>query len=144
MTNTEQRETAALIRQFCIFCLERKGKCYAGWNGAKVFRWLAWHYLNGTLFLVWEGSTLKGLGVAFRVRHSELLQKVQADAYIFDWKALNEQGDATFICDVFGSRKYCKGLWDKVCTKWPEANAQPVYTYRKGKLHELDLGRFCV
>lgn len=143
MTQTEQREIADKVRAMAIFCLERKGRCFADWNGAKVFQYLAWNFLNGTVFVVYEGAKIKALAIAFRVMQLELTLR-DTECHVFDWKRLHQEGDCTLISHVFGTRSECRTLQNMIIAKWPESKEQPFMTYRLGKLHRIPDWRFCV
>lgn len=133
MTQTEQREIADKVRAMAIFCLERKGKCWQGWNPAKVFRFLAFCYLCGTVFTIYDGAKIKALAIVFRVTDEEL----KNEGSIFDWCKTHEHGQHTLVCDVFGDKKEMATLYSMACDKWPEMVGNPLFTFRKGVLKQI-------
>jgi len=137
VNHDELKKTADQVREITVFCLERKGRCFNGWNPAKVFRWFCYHYLNGTLFTVIQDGSLKAIGCAWRACRSDIEGKNLDKLPPFDWTPTNRTGDATVIGQVFGDKHTCYELWAAVCKKWPESKSQPVFTWRNRKIHRL-------
>jgi len=138
------REQASLIREVCVFCLEHKGRCFKDWSGEKIFKYISFHWLNGTLFVARDNDKgyILGVGIAWRVKKDLLVKRENEGLPQFDWSKLDDEGDATLVCDVFGTKKICHQLFDMAMQKWPEARKQPLFTYRNGDLTSLPMARF--
>jgi hypothetical protein len=139
---------AEAIKRIVVFCLERQGRCFKGWSADKIFKFLAWHYLNGSLFMVTtnehEGTRILAVGVAWPMDAAMIRYRDAEGLPLFEWQPCDWDGDALLISTVFGERKYCAVLLKLALNQWPQCKT--VFTYRRGVLVELDegvLGRFC-
>lgn len=120
--NAKGAEISAEVKALAIFCLQRQGRCWPGWSAGKVFRYLAFHFLSGTIFTAdyTDGTDKKlcGLAVAWLADESEVKAREEERRPQFDWK-LPKRGDALVIAEVFGDRKASAVLWQLAKARWP-------------------------
>lgn len=119
--NAKGAEISAEVKAMAIFCLQRQGRCWPGWSAGKVFRYLAFHFLSGTLFVARDGRDEKdiiGLAVAWLADESEVKAREEERRTQFDWK-LPDRGNALVIAEVFGDRKASAVLWQLAKARWP-------------------------
>ncbi len=126
---SSNQQTADEIKEIVVFCLEHRGRCFAGWSANKIFKYVAFHFLSGTLFLVRDGDQITGVAIGWLGKAAEFLRRDERGIPQFAW-GLPEKGNALLIADVFGSRETCGKLWEQALKKWPKINR--VFTYRQG------------
>ena len=89
-----------------------------------------------------DKQSILGVGIAWRVKQDALMKREREGIPQFDWSKLDEDGDSTLVCNVFGSKKICAALFEMAMEKWPNAKQQPMFTYRGGNLKDLPIARF--
>lgn len=126
MTTHEQQ--AETVKKITVFCIEHQGRCFPGWSAPKIFKFIAFHLLNHTLFVTRniEGQ-ITGVSIAWTAHPKEILRRAERGLPQFAW-GLPEPGKALFISEVFGCREVCAELWQKALDKWP--HVKRAFTYR--------------
>ncbi len=132
------QQTVNRIKEIVTFCIEHQGRCWHGWSASKIFKYVAYHFLAGTLFTVRANSTIAGVGIAWLGNASEFIRR-DIDKYPpFDWR-LPEKGDALMVGELFGSRSSCGQMRDAILDKWPIIKR--VFAYRNDTLIEFPLAK---
>jgi hypothetical protein len=120
------------LHELTEFCLANRGKCFAGWTREKLFFYLGFHRLAGTLFVVRTGR-IEAVGVAFTARPEQILAHTAGETY-FHWR-LPEPGNALVIFDVIGRRATVAKLFRMASRKWPAVRR--FFTWRREALKEI-------
>lgn len=137
MTMTHQ-QIADRVKALTLFCLAHRGKCFEGWPAWKIFRFVAWHFLNQTLFVANEPNGEIGLIVIVWPNTARRIMFLDRNGQPqFDWQHLPLDGDAFVVADVLGNVKLLPDIWTQVSGEWPDTPRKRLFTYRRGKLKEL-------
>jgi hypothetical protein len=127
------------VNRVTAFMLEHRGRCFAGWTAAKVFRFVAWHILNGTLFVAFsENGTLGLVVIAWPEIADDVTVRARDGAPQFVWDNVPREGDCFLIADVAGNRKLMPDILEQVSGAWPDSPRKRLFTYRRSRLKEMD------
>lgn len=149
---TTEQQLADKIREVALFCLTHKGRCFENWTGHKVFFYLSFHTLAGTIFVLRNSHrTIEAVAVCWLGDAAEFLRREHDGEPQFAW-TLPPKGNALMIANVFGVRSACKRLWSMAFKEWP--NVKRCFAYRRKAGHSGDgvlvewplskVRRFCV
>jgi hypothetical protein len=122
------QQIANQIVEVARFCIEHQGRCWKGWSANKIFRYLSFHFLAGTLGVTRANNTIVGVGIAWPDSSTEILRRDKDKELQFNWR-LPEKGDALMIAEVFGARSVCGKLWIVALSRWPRI--QRIFTHRQ-------------
>ncbi len=122
------QQTVNQIKEIVTFCIEHQGRCWRGWSANKIFRYIAFHFLAGTLAAVRANNTIAGVGIAWLGNASEFIRRDVEREPQFDWK-LPQKGNALMVAEVFGVRSECKRLWGGCLNRWPHVSR--IFTHRQ-------------
>lgn len=145
------KQMAERIKEIAVFCLKNRGKCFGDdFNGALAFRYVAHHFVVGTVFVCRdEQDRIQMVVFAWRNNASEILRKEMESKPQFDWSVPASSGDSVLIAQVIGKREFLGTLLRKITAAWPESPGLRLFMYRRRneapKLCELDwktLNRF--
>jgi hypothetical protein len=125
------KQQADFIRNVCIFLLTNRGRCFSGWPASKVFKYVAFHALAGTLFVV-EDNGIKAVAIAWLDYADEIKRRERRSEFHFNW-ALPPGGDAVLVADVVSDKQYLGSLLEKMSKTWPDV--AEVFTFRNQRLH---------
>lgn len=124
------------MRAVCVFCLNHRGTlCFRGWSGAKLFKYVAYHALAGSLFVVHVGGEIKLVAFAWLDDAARIRQCSENCRPVFDWCS-RPPGDALYVAEVLGERQWMPWLRQSRAWRWWE-QAHTVLTYRRNTLTEL-------
>lgn len=133
-----EQAQADFLRSISIFCIEHGGDLYADWSGEKVFKFLAFHWLQGGLFVAREGVEIRAVMVAWRDATEEIFRREREDEPHFEWKEPPAAGDAILMGAVIARDKdSILRLVQLASARWPDWKMRRLFTYRRGELHEL-------
>ena len=134
---------AATIRELAVFCLEHRGtKCLRDCDAAKVFRYVAFHLLNGTLFVARDKNRkVQIITFAWLDDSVEVVRRAAADESQFNWQPTRNDGDSLLVGDVIGQRRWFGKIVEQIKARWPDSPRKRLFTYRgeKPALKEFDL-----
>lgn len=116
------------------FCLEHGKECFYGWTSEKLFWFIGYNGLAGTLFVNEQDGQVNAVGVAWTDSADKIIERERTGECHFAWK-LPPKGDALVIAGVVGDRKSCAELYRKALKKWPFVKR--YFTWRQGNLVEL-------
>ena len=125
--------SADCVREITMFCLRRKGRCFRGWAPQIVFRYLAFHFLAGTMEIVRDGRALLGVGIRYT---GDMDYFVKHEGKSFDW-TLPEPGNCLFIAEVIACKRGIRMLCRTAMKNY--ANISGIVTFRRGKLVPISL-----
>jgi hypothetical protein len=129
---------AARLRGITAFLLENRGRCFPGWPSATLFRFAAWHWLNGTLFAAYDSAGQPALvAIAWLADFATVQARARRGEPLFDWQSLPLDGDTILIADVVGNRKFTGEIIQQVHGVWPDSPRKRLLTHRRGRLVEL-------
>jgi hypothetical protein len=132
---------ALMLRRVAIFCLTHGGLLHRDWTGDKLFKYLAFQWLNGCLFIAREGEEIAGVMIVWPDGAADVLRRQEAGELHFAWLAPRE-GDALMVADVivsknFSTRQVMTRLVQMASARWPDWKMRRIFTHRRGKLVEL-------
>ena len=125
--------SAECVRELTMYCLRRRNTCFEGWEPRIVFRYIAFHFLAGTIGIIKEGRAILGIGIAYSGPPSYFRER---EGKQFDW-TLPAPGSALFMAEIIASKRAVPKLWKLALERYPWIST--VLTYRRGKLVELHL-----
>lgn len=125
-------QLAAKVKELSVFCLENRGKCFAQFDAAQLFRYIAFHLLNGTLFVERdENGKVQTVVFAWRDNAVDILLREAAKEPQFYWQMPNNNGNAILIGQVIGKRRWMPQIYRKVMAHWPESPGLRLFSYRQ-------------
>jgi len=128
------QQLANKIRVLAIFCLEKRGKCFAGMTPATLFKYVAFHLLNGSLFVQRdESGGVQMVVFVWREHSCDLLAREAAGLPQFFWQMPPAGGDAVLIGAVIGERRWMPQILQQVTAHIPESPRLFTYRHRDGK-----------
>ncbi len=110
------QETADYIREVAVFAIERKGKCFRRWPASTIFKYLAAHHLNGSLYVERDYTGITGIAVGWQ----------------------EDNGDIQ-IREVIGNRSSARALWAQGMSKIASFNKIITYRLRKGSPVKVEI-----
>ena len=126
------QQLADKVKELAVFCIEQRGKCFAEFNAAKLFRYVAFHLLNGTLFVQRdENGKVQMVLFVWRDDAGEILRRDAANEPQFSWQMPNNDGNAVLIGQVIGNRRWMPQLFSQVMAHWPDSPRLRLFTYRR-------------
>ena len=128
---------AAKIKELALFCLTRRGACFKGVDAAKLFRYVAFHLLLGSLFVDRDVNGVKMMVFVWRGWAADIQRRAAEDLPQFEWKLPTNEGDSLFIAEVIGNRRSMAHILKLVKAHWPESPGFRLFTYRRHGLAEL-------
>lgn len=129
--NTAQ-QLADKIKGITVFLLERRGKCFAGMDAAKLFRYVAFNLINGNLFVERdETGRVQMVVFAWRDDAGEILRRDADNEPQFTWQMPNHEGNSILIGQVIGKRRWMPQLLNMVMAHWPASPRLRLFTYRR-------------
>ena len=124
-----------IVREVTMYCLRRKGKCFDGWKPEIVFRYVAFHFLAGTLEIIRDGRAILGVAVGYTGDASYFWERAGKP---FDW-TLPPAGNTLYLAEIIASKKAVERLWKRALEKYPWINS--ILTNRRGKLVEVHMSQ---
>ena len=137
------QQLADRVKELTVFCVEHRGtRCLRDCDPAKVFRYIAFNLLNGTLF---EGRDKNGkvqiVVFAWLDCAADIMRRAAADEPQFNWQMARTEGDAILVGDVIGSRRWFCKIVEQIKAHWPDSPRKRFFTYRgdRPRLKEFTL-----
>lgn len=113
------------------FCLASRGPCFNGWTREKVFLYVGFHSLAGTIFVIRKSDhSIQSVGFGWPATF-------QGVAQVFSWKP-TAPGHALFIAEVIGDRSSAGRMFRMAMKRWPKVKR--FFTYRREHLVEIKPG----
>lgn len=118
------------------FCAGRK--CFANWSPETLRDYLAFHVAQGTLCVVQTSGQVQGVAIGWQTFTQQLLAPIMRHQHLFTWRASSSIGTVIFVAEVAATSP---GVLTQLCRqlalRFPEWQRKPVWTYRRGELHEF-------
>jgi len=141
---------AARVREIAVFIIRHKGTSpfvdRVIEDGRVYFRYLAFHYLAGNIFVVRNGAKLAGVCIAWPDRSQDIEARAAKGEPQFAWRPAVIPGDAIMLGEVVGRRVHGYGWRKLALERWPDLPLRRIFTHRRGELVELNYAavkRFC-
>lgn len=125
------------IKRLTVWLCQHRGRCFKEWLPWKIYRYVAWHLLNGTLFVAYDEDGIAMTFFAWLTDAQDVQARAAADQPQFDWHCLPGSGDSIFIAEVCGKRTFMPEILKQVGGVWPDSPRKRLFTYRRGRLVEL-------
>ena len=125
------------LRELTAWVCEHRGRAFKEWRPAIIYRYLAFHALNGTVFVVRKNKKLAGMAVAWSGDFHHFSNRDNLRLPYFDW-TLPEKGSTLLLCEVITTQPGAtKGLYAKLKSAYPQCRR--LLTYRRNRMIELSL-----
>lgn len=131
------QQLADKVKELTVFCIEQRGKCFAEFDAAKLFRYVAFHLLNGTLFVGYENGKVALVVFAWPENSDDLRCRNDTGTPLFVWQQPATDGDAFLIGGVVGNRKFMPEVLKQVNGAWPDSPRKKLFTFRRGRFVEI-------
>lgn len=120
------------IRMLSEFCIAHHGRCFEGCSANKIFRYVAYHYLRGTLSAITSGGQLLLVMISWPDKARDIKWRHEHGRPQFDWRGLPSGGDSVYVDLLVGHLHLLAKLW-------PFFRSYPrFYFHVRGKLHSLN------
>ena len=126
----DQRALADKIRAITVFCLTHCGRCFADFTPPKLFRYVAFHLLNGTCLRAEHTDELKAVAFYQPANAAEIIARDQAGEPQFTWSQTKGCEDSFLIGQVMGRREWFPDIIRQVRAAWPDWAQHRCFTYR--------------
>jgi len=130
------QKTADAVKEVAVFMIARGKKFFNGWKAPVIFKYVAWHFLCGNLFVVRDHGAIAAAGIAWPTTVNDIYWRDHERLAQFDF-TVPQSGEALLVAEVVGSPSACLKLWQLAMNRWP--HIRRIFTYRRDKLVELHL-----
>ena len=132
------QQLADEIKRCVVFLMEHRGRCFDGWPASQLYKFCAYHWLNGTLFASCApDGAFRLVVIAWLENAARIIARAAAGTPHFTWEQLPKDGDSILIADVVGERSLLPDVRRQVNGAWPDSPRKRLFAFRKGRLVEL-------
>ena len=121
------QQLADKVKKLTVFCIANRGKCFAQLDAGRLFRYVAFHLLNGNLFAEYDEAGNPSMVI---ICWPDLSARLVSGEPVFNWQAPVVGGDAIFVAEVIGCRTLTKKFLKAVTEHWPESPRRKLFTFR--------------
>ena len=137
----DQQKLATHLWAVTDFCLAHKGKAMPWANDRSLlFRYVADSFYYGKLNLAFRNDKIEAVVFAWADFKEHIEAKFAEDKPQFTW-GKSHPGDALFIADTIGKHEAVARIYCNTIERFPNLMAVPFFTYRHGKLIEMNKAR---
>ena len=125
------QQLADKVKALTVFMIENRGKCFQEIDAARLYRYVAFHLIHGSVFTHCDkNGKVQMVVIAWREQAEEILRRRAAQAPQFDWQMPRADGDAILIDAVIGNRKWMPQIISQVTEHWPDSPRLRLFTHR--------------
>jgi hypothetical protein len=103
-----------------------------------LYAYVFFSLVDRTLFVVRRHSAIVAALTVWGMPEAEIRQMDAEGESTWQWRRSRDDADSLCVGEVIGARELLPALVRQVSSRWPNWRDKKVFTYRRGKLVQLD------